>query len=76
MLLRDKAGEAALLSLDGVLLAGQDGGRVTAGDGPLPTFGLSGRAGAALRSGLHIPNAGPDMNNTHRGVPILLGWCC
>lgn len=63
VLLRDRAGEAALLSLDGALLAGRDGGRVAAGDGPLPTFSLSGRAGAALRSGLHIPNARHDMSN-------------
>lgn len=78
MLLRDRAGEAALLSLDGALLAGRDGGRVAAGDGPLPTLSLSGRAGAALRSGLHIPYAECDMNNNpERGfqpcLVVLLG---
>ena len=53
MLLRDRAGEAALLSLDGALLAGREGGRVAAGEGPLLMLGLSGRAGTALRTGLH-----------------------
>ena len=53
VLLRDRAGEAALLSLDGALLAGLEGGRVAAGDGPLLILGLPGRAGAALRTGLH-----------------------
>lgn len=53
MLLRERAGEAALLSLEGALLAGREGGRVAAGDGPLLTLGLSGRAGAALRASLH-----------------------
>lgn len=54
MLLRDRAGERALLSLEGTLLLGREGGRVVAGDGPLlETLGLSGRAGAAVRSGLH-----------------------
>ena len=53
VLLRERAGEAALLSLEGALLAGREGGRVAAGDGPLLILGLSGRAGAALRAGLH-----------------------
>ena len=59
VLLRDRAGEAALLSLEGPLLVGREGGRAEAGDGPLLTLGLSGRAGAALRTGLHSPHQKP-----------------
>ena len=47
------AGEAALLSMEGALLVGREGGRVLAGDTPLEgPAGLS-REGALLRSGLH-----------------------
>ena len=57
VLLRDRAGEGALLSRDGALLLGRERGRVVAGDEPLlATLGLSGRAGAAVRSGLHKTN--------------------
>lgn len=65
VLLRDRAGEAALLSRDGALLAGREGGRVAAGDGPLLTPGLSGRAGVALRNGLHSLHEAHDEPSQH-----------
>ena len=62
MLLRDIAGEAALLSLEGPLLIGLlmglEGGRLLAGDAPLEgKLDLSGLLGALLRSGLHPSSA-------------------
>ena len=55
VLLRDMAGDAPLLSLDGALLMGREWGRVVAGEtpraGPLCAMGL---VGLVLLNGLHL----------------------
>ena len=70
VLLRDRAGEPALLSLDGPLLIGREGGRVVEGDGPrADVLSLSGRPGALLRSGLHVQRDSSKLG--YRGTSYL-----